>query len=566
MSLRTSGTQAQGGLEVNFESEGVRRDVGFVGLLWSSEGSIIGSGWLLGAFGATAIAGPSALLAWILGGVVALVLALIHAELGGIFPVSGGTARFPHYSFGSLAGASFGWFAWLQAVSVAPIEVEAAIQYAAGNYGWAAGFVHTNNTLTASGIPVAIVMLGVFTLINFFGVRVLALVNSVVTWWKVIIPAVAIIYLAFHFHSGNFTASGGFWIKGSGGGLHAVLSALSGGGIVFSYLGFEQAVQLAGEARNPSRDVPLAVIVSILIGGAVYCLLDVVFVGSLNPSSLLQLHSWTQLGDSSFLKGNAFFHTLSNSPFVTIMKALGAAFLAKILLADAVISPSGTGLIYLTSTSRLSLALSKNGYVPQIFERTTSKYQVPVFSLVFAWLLGIVMFLPFPSWQKLVGFITSASVLMYAGAPLSLGALRLQKPELPRPFRLPGGQVVSAIGFILANYIIFWTGWEIDWQLGVAVLLGYAVMLVSGLSHSNPNAPKVDWQAIYWLAPYLIGMMVLSFLGSFGGGRNHLGFGWDFLVVGAFSVAIYLLALRFRLSSEEVDHYVAEVYPPPVGE
>ena len=52
-----------------------------------------------------------------------MVLALIHAELGGMYPVSGGTARFPHYAFGGAAGASFGWFSWLQAATVAPIEV-----------------------------------------------------------------------------------------------------------------------------------------------------------------------------------------------------------------------------------------------------------------------------------------------------------------------------------------------------------------------------------------------------------------------------------------------------------
>jgi amino acid transporter len=60
-----------------------------------------------------------------------LILALVHAELGGMYPVSGGTARFPHYAFGGAAGASFGWFSWLQAATVAPIEVLAMITYAA---------------------------------------------------------------------------------------------------------------------------------------------------------------------------------------------------------------------------------------------------------------------------------------------------------------------------------------------------------------------------------------------------------------------------------------------------
>src|SRR4051795_105794 len=99
---------------------GLKREIGFVGLLWASGGSIIGSGWLFGAQGALATAGPAAIISWVIGAVAILLLALVHAELGAMYPVAGGTARFPHYAFGGLAGASFGWFSWLQAATVAP--------------------------------------------------------------------------------------------------------------------------------------------------------------------------------------------------------------------------------------------------------------------------------------------------------------------------------------------------------------------------------------------------------------------------------------------------------------
>src|SRR5580658_7792827 len=115
--------------ETVVESGGLKRDVGFWGLLWSSEGSIIGSGWLFAGLLATEIAGPSALISWAIASGIVILLALVHAELGGMFAVTGGTSRFPHYAYGSLAGASFGWFAYLQAASVAPIEVLATIQY-----------------------------------------------------------------------------------------------------------------------------------------------------------------------------------------------------------------------------------------------------------------------------------------------------------------------------------------------------------------------------------------------------------------------------------------------------
>ena len=95
--------------------------MGLIGATWASETSIIGSGWLFGALGAAALAGAMAVLGWLIAGVIIIILALVHAELGGMYPVAGGTARFPHLAFGSGAGISFGFFSYLQAVTVAPI-------------------------------------------------------------------------------------------------------------------------------------------------------------------------------------------------------------------------------------------------------------------------------------------------------------------------------------------------------------------------------------------------------------------------------------------------------------
>src|SRR5213082_3104593 len=113
---------------------GLRREMGFIGATWASVTSIIGSGWLFGSWKGAYSTGTSAILAWIIGGVCIIILALVHAELGGMYPVSGGTARFPHFAFGSVAGISFGFFAYMQAVTIAPIECYAFVTYA--SYYW----------------------------------------------------------------------------------------------------------------------------------------------------------------------------------------------------------------------------------------------------------------------------------------------------------------------------------------------------------------------------------------------------------------------------------------------
>jgi amino acid transporter len=526
----------------------LKREVGLIGLMWASVGSIIGSGWLFTAQGALGIAGPSAIIAWGIGGFCVILLALCHAELGGMFPLAGGTARFPHYAFGGFAGASFGWFSWLQAVTVAPIEVLAMIQYSQ-HYSFAHGWQKLSggeHVLTGTGILVAIGLMAVFTVINFLGVRKLATTNSAATWWKVAIPLLTIIVLAVtQFHGSNFSAANGFSPFGAKG----ILLAVSTSGIIFSYLGFEQADQLAGEARNPKRDVPWAVIGSIIIGVIVYCLLQLVFLGALPLSHIG--HNWATGAYTKF-----------SGPFAQVATLASLGWLATVLYIDAVISPGGTGLIYTTSASRVSFGLSRNGYFPKIFE-STDRRSVPWAGLILAFIIGCICFLPFPSWRSLVGLITSASVLMYAGAPLALGAFRRRIPEARRPYRLPGANIISPAAFVVANYLILWSGWNTDFKLGIAIAIGYAVLVANRLFNLNDRDIVFDLKAGSWIVPYLLGMGLLVWLSDFGinsagtvVGPNVIPIWWDLVAVGGFSLIIYYWAMAVALPGEGITQTV----------
>jgi amino acid transporter len=523
----------------------LRREVGLIGLLWASEGSIIGSGWLFGAKNALITAGPAALISWGIAAVIIIILALVHAELGGMFPISGGTARFPHYSFGGAAGASFGWFSWLQAASVAPVEVEAMIQYAQ-HWHWADSWMHVKggtNVLTGPGIVIAVVLMAIFVSINFLGIRMLARVNTVATWWKVGAPLLAILVLSIsNFHGGNFTAGGGFMPFG----FKSVLLAIPGSGIVFSLLGFEQAIQLAGESSNPKRDIPRATILSILIGAAIYILVQVVYIAALPAATFVK--GWANLSYAN-----------DAAPMAGLATLVGIGWLAFILYADAVISPGGTALIYSTSTSRVSYGLSRNGYFPEVFERTDRR-GVPWFGMIMAFVAGCIFFLPFPSWQQLVNLITSASVLMYAGAPLAFGVFRNRLPEHSRAYTLRFGKAISPIAFILANLIIMWSGWTTVYKLGIAILIGYVLLAVTQLFKLNPIKPQLDFKAAQWLLPYLLGIGLITYLGSFGPMKSPtLAFGWDMGTVAVFSLVIYYWALAVALPTERIQSMIEEV-------
>src|SRR5438128_9497283 len=151
---------------------GLQRSVGFYGLMFVSLGSIIGSGWLLGALNAAKVAGPASVLSWILAAGMLALLAITYAELGATYPVAGGAARYPYYSYGPIAGFTAGWAAWLQAVFIAPIEVLAAIAYV-NSVGWVNMHFNMINKLGPSagllngtGLVVAIVLMVVFTAMN----------------------------------------------------------------------------------------------------------------------------------------------------------------------------------------------------------------------------------------------------------------------------------------------------------------------------------------------------------------------------------------------------------------
>jgi amino acid transporter len=528
---------------------GLRREIGFIGLLWASGGSIIGSGWLFGAQGALAAAGPAAIISWVIGAVAILLLALVHAELGAMYPVAGGTARFPHYAFGGAVGASFGWFSWLQAATVAPIEVMAVIQYGQ-HYSFASGWMklsHGQHVLTATGVVAAVVLMALFTAINFLGVRKLANTNSAATWWKMGVPILAIVVLAAtHFHTSNFTAANGFNPYGAKG----ILTAVSTSGIIFALLGFEQADQLAGESSNPKRDIPRAVIGAITLGAAIYILLQIVFLAAL-PAAQVK-GTWASAGYTTF-----------SGPFANLATIVGLGWLATILYIDAVISPGGTGLIYTTATSRVSYGLSRNGYIPKVYE-SVDRRGIPWFGLVTAFVIGCVCFLPFPSWKSLVGLITSASVLMYAGAPLALGTFRRRLPEADRPYRAPVAPVLAPLAFAVANLLILWSGWTTDYKLGIAILIGYAILAANRIFKLNPTTPLLDLRAAVWLPVYLVGMGLIVYLSDFGPLKNPVfPLWWDMLVVAAFSLAIYYWALRVALPAEKIERMIGDGAPEP---
>jgi amino acid transporter len=528
----------------------MRRDIGVVGLLFTSVGSIIGSGWLFGALNASQLAGPAAVISWAVAAVMILLIGLVFAELGTMFPVSGGVVRFPHISHGSFASFTTGWILWVAVATTAPIEVEGALQYAT-KY---APFTHEHtvggeqvHTLTGLGYVVAVAGMAFFVVVNYFGIRWFARVNNVAVWWKLaIITIVIIAFLITTFHSANFSDHG-FATDGA----HGIFTAIATGGIVFSYLGFRQGIELAGETRNPKRNIPIAVIGSVLITAVIYILLQVAFIGAVRPSDLVSSHGWAKLDFK-----NDF------GPLAAISSLIGLGWLAKLLYIDAVVSPADTGLIYTTVTGRVSYAMGRNGNAPRALASTTDR-GVPLVSLIVTFVVGLIVFLPFPSWQQLVGFVTSATVLSFGAGTLALGALRREIPNRERPFRVPFGHVIPFLAFYSSNLIVYWAGWDVNWKLFATIGLGFVLFAIFQMTASE-RQPLHLRSGATWTLPWIGGLCLISYLGDYpdkskgAGNTATISFGYGFIVILALTALIYVIAQRVRLRTERVEEHIAQ--------
>jgi amino acid transporter len=515
-----------------------QRTIGTPALLFSAVGGIIGSGWLFGPMYAAQVAGPAAILSWVIGGLLMIVIALTFAELAAAFPVAGGMVRFAELSHGPLMSFTVGWMVWLSSVVVAPVETLALLQYA-GNY--LPGIVHKvagTQVLTGQGMLAAALIMLFMVILNYHGARFFSRTSSVIVAIKLVVPILTLfILLIFDFHSSNLTASGGFMPFG----WQSVLAALPLGGVVFSFIGYSPAIQLAAEAKNPKLAIPLAIIGALVFCIMLYGLLQLAFIGSLKPEFLM--HGWNKLSFPG-----------EQGPFAGILTILGFTWLVLIIYGDALISPFGTAFIYTASTGRVNYAMSQIGFFSAGFKKL-NRHGVPMRAILFNYVIGLFLFLPFPGWQTMVSFIISCFVISYCIGPLALVSLRKTHPNQERPFRLPCAEFIAMLAFYICNLLVFWTGWQTVYRLLIAMAIGFLVFIYRGIYVVN-KSEHWQWRTARWLIPYLIGLGIISYLGSFGGGLNVLKFGVDFIVIAVFTLIIYAIATRSSKASTNNDELV----------
>jgi len=512
----------------------LRRELTRYDFMMISAGAVLGSGWLFGALYSAQYAGPAAILAWGIGGVMMVILALPLAEIASGFPEAGSMVRYPSLSHGSFLSALQGW-SLLFGYGLSPaIEAEASVQYAGG-------YIHglyNGTQLTTEGLAITGLMVVVYFVLNYFGVRLFAKSNSIITTVKYLVPTVTMVVLLItglgHGGGANLTTAspGGFMPFG----FRGVLVAIAVGGIYFSYTGFRQAMDLAAEGKNPKRDVPRVMITVLIMAIIVYVLLQTAFIVSLSRGDLA--HGWAHLSLSS--------------PFAQLAVAFNIGWLAVILYGDSALSPFGNGLVYFGSATRLLFAMPKSGYGPKWARRLSSR-GAPIPAMLVVLVMSLLSLLPFPAWGQMVGIISSVGVMSYALSGVSVAVLRRTTPDTPRPFSLQAHiRWIGPVAFAVGTLIFYWAGWPLVWQVdainAVGALIYFAYRRVNQL-------PKADVKAGLWFVVYMAILGVMSYVGSFGKGRGWIPFPYDSLVVIGLAIAFYYWGVASGYRTQDVIDY-----------
>jgi amino acid transporter len=496
----------------------LKRDISATNVLIAAAGGMIGSGWLFSPFISAQIAGSGALISWIIAAVFMLLIALPLCELGAMIPIAGGMTNYPTFTHGQEVGFLFAWLSWLSYVVMTPFEIQAILQY--GSHFFPALITHTGSTVKLSGYGflAAIFIMWAVVLLNTFGIKMLAECNKYASLIKFLLPAIAIFFLLHTTYSFDNLS------------LHLnqaqnwenIFSALSLGGVAFAFTGFQNGLILAGEVRNPQRNIPIAIIGAVGIGFILYFMLQLSFIAAM-PREYLA-NGWHNLhfpGDSA--------------PLVGLTLLLGLGWVATLLMIDASFSPFGTTLVYTAATSRILYSMSANQQLPP-FLMKLNKYNIPTYTLYVNFVVGALSFLPFPGWQKMVAFLSSTSILSYGIGPICLLALRKTQPAAHRPFKLGGGVIFSYLAFFVCNLMLYWCSFDVIWKLFVAVILG----LVITLAYQRKSVWECH-KSTAWFFLYLTLLLGLSYLGSFGG-INFLRFPYDLVVLFPFSIIMLYLS------------------------
>lgn len=494
-------------------------------------GSLIGSGWLFGAWEASSIAGPAAIISWVIGFVVIGSIAYNYIEIGTMFPQSGGMSNYAQYTHGSLLGFIASWANWVSLVTIIPIEAVSAVQYMSSwPWSWAkftTGLMK-DGSISNAGLMAVFVIIIIFSLLNYWSVKLLTSFTSLISVFKLGVPLLTIIMLMISgFDTGNYGHTAGqFMPYGSA----PIFAATTASGIIFSFNAFQTIINMGSEIQKPEKNIARGIAISLTLSAVLYIVLQSTFITSM-PSDMIHENGWSGIN--------------FNSPFADMAILLGLNWLAILLYMEAVVSPFGTGVSFVAVTGRVLRAMEKNGHIPKFLGKMNEKYNIPRVAIIFNAIISMLMVSLFRDWATLASVISTATLVAYLTGPTTVISLRKMAPNMHRPFRANLLKFMAPFSFVMASLAIYWAMWPTTAQVIFIIILGLPIYFFYEYKMNWKNTKKQIGGSL-WIILYLIVLATLSFIGSKEfNGMNWIHYPYDFVVI----IIIALIFYKFGTSS-----------------
>lgn len=504
---------------IDNEDRHFRRRVGWLTLALITFTGMIGSGWLFASYYAAQAAGPLAIGSWVVAAIATVLVGLTFIELGVTRPIAGGNIRWPSMLSGPFVGVMIGWVMLMSTAFGTPSEASGLLQYASG--WWPA--LLSNGKLSPIGLGMAAILLLFFTAINWFGVVLMTRVSNTITIFKIVVPVLTIILLfASGFTPSNTATGGGIAPFGAG----AMLTAVIGAGLIYSFGGIQSASIMAGETRNPRRDIPIGTFVGFGAAFLVYILLQASFI-------------WT-LPHAELAKGG--WHGLNfDSPFAQLAGLLNLGWLVQLLMVDAVVSPGGSLVMGLGISARNTYGIAQARVLPKWAAKVNTRTGIPTNALILNLVLSLIFLFVFQSWQGLVASLGFYFAVGYAIIAVAAG-VSSKDPRLKTPVWTRAMPVIAPIAFIVSGLILYWSGWSQAWVGVLLFLISVPIAVFIMLRDRKIFTPKLLLHGL-WFVAFMIFILLMSAIGSFGGA------GWlpspiDSIVVAIASAAFYWWGYR----------------------
>jgi APA family basic amino acid/polyamine antiporter len=472
---------------------GLKRSMGLTALLFFSVGSIIGTGIFVILGEAIPKAGPAVIISFALAAIVCAFSALSYAELAGTIPVSGSSYSYAYATLGEIVAWVCGWCLMLEyGVSVAAVavgwgqylnefllgvfgfEIPPAIASPPGEWGGSGcpteipeGFVATADC--AQGVfnlpAVIVVVLCMFLLLR--GVSESATANNIMVMLKLAILIFFALVAFTAFDGSNFTPFAPLGMAGIG---------AAAGQVFFSYIGFDAASTAGEEAKNPKRDLPWAIIGSLIVVTGMYLLVTVAAIGARGG----------QPEDYEGQSGEAVLAQIAN-------EVTGSTWAGNIIALGAVVSIFSVVLVVMYGQTRILFAMGRDGLLPKVFTKVNPRTQTPVNNTIIVAVVISILAALIPLGQ--LAEATSIGTL-FAFVIVNFGviSLRRSRPDMPRSFKTPLYPITPILGVVGCLYLIFsldpitWAVFGVWLAVGMVIYFGYGFRK-SRLAQDEP----ADW-------------------------------------------------------------------------